>query len=139
MHFEAINTPVKVPSNFLTTISSEKNKYNSALEMYASSLSIIDKIADSPVKESQISYQETELDDFVNVPIMVNLTSRIKERVTNINRFFIKDSNNVSEAEPMQEDGNLNAYILSIMNIDVANAIPPQQNSIRSASRSRSK
>lgn len=73
--------------------------------MYGSSLSIIDKIADSPVKESQISYQETELDDFVNVPIMVNLSSRIKDRVTNINWFFIKDSNNVSEPWPMQDDG----------------------------------
>lgn len=60
MHFESINTPTKVPPAFMANISTEKNKYNTAIEMYASSVSIIDKIADSPVKESQISSLETQ-------------------------------------------------------------------------------
>lgn len=36
MHFESINTPVKIPNNFANSnpIASDKNKFHTALQMY---------------------------------------------------------------------------------------------------------
>lgn len=66
-----------MPASFQTQ-AAERSNYGNALELYASSLSIIDKIVDSPVKSSHMVNNEAELQDCVTTPIVVNTNPRVK-------------------------------------------------------------
>lgn len=82
-HFQSINTP---PAPSPVPPSSHRN-YTSTLELYGSSISIIDKIADSPVKHSKVSW-DADRNSFVEKPMIVGVGAKVREKLMAINNFF---------------------------------------------------
>ena len=103
------------------------------MEAYASTISIIDKIAESPVKESRISQVQAQQLDFVTSPLMLSLNPGIRERISNINEFFSSiPDNSWREQNPT----NLLGYIKAVSGIKVNNV---NRNIERRSSQSRSR